>query len=280
MQSTSTLRPVRTRFIALVTLIGFYACGSSVVASAQTNVLDSDPLRARKLVVHDMVGAYMGPTFNSQGGTFSSDCDCEFTGGAGVGFAGGFMFEKLTRSGLQWGVMLGYENRSIDGRFREIEGVVQQAPSTGQSYTVPIEFLNEGSLSLHFLTATPYLKYTFFKALYVRGGASMSYIFTNNLTHTKTLVSDSVIFPNGETASVSIPGAPSGSVVLQDGPVPDLNSLQLALNVGVGAEIRLGKKLFLSPVLQYVFPFTTISSTGQGVSVRAFQFLVEGRLIL
>ena len=108
----------------------------------------------------------------------------------------------------------------------------------------------------------------------------MSYIFTNNLTHTKTLVSDSVIFPNGETASVSIPGAPSGSVVLQDGPVPDLNSLQLALNVGVGAEIRLGKKLFLSPVLQYVFPFTTISSTGQGVSVRAFQFLVEGRLIL
>ncbi len=253
---------------------------TGIDAVGQTNVLESDPIRARKLIVYDMWGAYVGPSFNSQGGTFTSDCDCEFTGGASTGIALGGMFEKLTRSGLRWGVMLGYENRSIEGRFREIEGVVQRAPSTGQAYTVPIEFLNVGSLSLHYLTATPYVKVTFLDALFARAGAGLSYIVSNNLTHTKELVSDSVTFPNGERASVVIPGAPSGEVVLQDGAVPNINALQIALSAALGAELRLSKTFFLSPVLQYSYPFTSVAGGGEDYSVRAFQFFVEARFIL
>ncbi len=249
-------------------------------ATAQKNVLESDPISARKLLVYDMYGGYAGASFNSQGGTFTSNCDCEFTGGAGAGFAAGLMFEKLTRSRIQWGAMLGYEGRSIEGRFRETEGVLQQAPSTGQSYVVPIEFLNVGTLSLHYVTATPYIKYTLFNALFVRGGVSLSYVFSNNLSHVKSLESDSVRFPNGETAAVSIPGYPSGEVVLQDEPVPDLKVFQIGVAAAVGLEIRMSKKFFVSPVLQYVFPITTLSSAGEGYSVRAFQLLVEGRVIL
>ena len=267
--------PFQALIVALIGLFGMMAD-----AVAQTNVLESDPIRARKLIVYDMWGAYVGPSFNSQGGTFTTDCDCEFTGGASTGIAIGGMFEKLTRSGLQWGVMAGYENRSIEGRFREIEGVVQRAPSNGQAYTVPIEFLNVGSLSLHYLTATPYVKYTVFNALFARAGAGLSYIFSNNLTHTKSLVSDSVTFPNGERASVSIPGEPDGEVVLQDGPIPEVNALQISLTAAVGAELRLSKRMFLSPVLQYSYPFTVISGGGEGYSVRAFQLLVEARFIL
>mgnify|MGYP006908388745 CR=1 FL=1 len=68
---------------------------------------------------------------------------------------GGLVIERLTRSQLTWGVMVGYENRSVEGRFREIEGVVQTAPSTGQQYTVPITFLNVADVSIHAVTATP-----------------------------------------------------------------------------------------------------------------------------
>jgi len=246
---------------------------------AQTNVLDSDPLRARKLIVYDEIGAYIGPTFNGQGGTIVTDCNCEFTGGASTGFAGGFMFERLTRSRMVWGIMLGYEDKSVEGRFTEIEGVVQRAPSSGAEYTVPITFKNSATASIGYITLMPYLKYNFFDLLFVRGGAALSYIVTSNMTHVKTLASDSVNFPNGETASVSVPNSENGSVVLQDGPIDGLNPFQAGISLASGLDIQVNKWLFLSPVAQYVIPLTKVSSSGDGFSVRSFQIFLEGRLI-
>ena len=229
--------------------------------------------------MHDQIGVYFGPSFNGQGGTITTECNCEFTGGANTGFAGGVMFERLTRSRLVWGVTLGYEDKSVEGRFTEVEGVVQRAPSSGMQYTVPITFKNSASASIGYLTAMPYLKYDFFEVLFVRGGAALSYVVTSNLTHVKTLASDSVTFPNGETASVSLPNSENGSVVLQDGPIPDLNSFQFGIALASGIEIKLSKALYLSPVAQYVIPVTKVGSGGDGFSVRSFQIFVEGRLI-
>lgn len=246
---------------------------------AQTNVLDSDPLRARKLVVYDMFGGYMGPTFNGQTGTIVSDCDCEFTGGANAGFAASVMFEKLTRSSLVWGVTLGYENRSVEGKFREQEGVLQRAPSNGREYTVPITFSNTADVTLHYVTTMPYLKYSFLGPIFGRLGASFSYIFSSNLTHTKSLESTTVKFPTGETASVQIPGAENGSVELQNGPIEGLTAFQIGLSPALGAEFKISKKVFLGPVFQYTLPFTSVSSQGP-FSVQAFQVFVEARVIL
>ena len=263
-----------TLIIALV--VGVLGAAES---AAQTNVLDSDPLRARKLIVYDMFGGYIGPSFNGQGGTILTNCDCEFTGGAETGIALGLVFEKLTRSKLIWGVTLGFENKSVQGIFHEVEGVLQTAPSTGQQYLVPITFGNTADVTLNYLTAMPYLKYNIIGSFFARAGASVSYIFSSNLTHTKTLESETVRFPNGETAFVSIPGAESNSVELQNGDIPEIQQLQFGLVIGAGADIRLSKKMFLSPILQYSHPFTTVSPVGD-FSVRSFQIIMEARFIL
>lgn len=260
-------------------LLLFTAVAESAIA--QENVLDSDPLRARKLLVYDQVGGYAGLSMNSQGGTLVTNCNCEFQGGASTGFVVGGLFERLTRSTLRWGVMLGYENRSIEGRFREIEGVVQRAPSNGMEYTVPVEFLNVADVSLGYLTATPYLKYTGFDLMFVRVGAALSYVVTSNLTHTKELVSDTVRFPNGESATVSLPDANGQtSVVLQDGPIEDLQQFQVGVAIAGGIDIKLSKSMYLSPVVQYIVPVTRMSSSVGGFSVKALQILAEMRVIL
>jgi hypothetical protein len=243
-------------------------------------VLDSDPLRARKKLVYDQVGVYFGPSFNGQTGTIVTDCNCEFTGGAQTGLTAGILFERLTRSSVRWGATLGYELRSVEGQFTEIEGVVQRAPSNGMEYTVPITFSNVATASLGYLSLQPYLKYDFWDVLFVRAGANLSYVISSNLKHVKTLESDSVTFPNGETAAVSLPDAENGSVVLQDGPIPDLNPLQIGVSGAVGLDIKLSKELYLSPVAQYIFPLTQVSSFGSGFSVQAFQIFLEARLIL
>lgn len=247
---------------------------------AQTNVLDSDPLGPRRLLVYDQYGVFGGLSNNQQGGTFLTDCNCSFGSGARTGLTAGIMFERLTRSRITWGATLAYEDRSIDARYQEVEGVVQRAPSSGREYTVPITFRHTGEVSLSYLTLTPFAKYHLFEWLYLRGGPAISYIMSSNIRHTKELISDSVIFPTGEVASVALPGAGGRSVVLEDHAMPELNSLQISISAAVGTEFRVGKKVFLSPLVQYVFPLTTVTARGDGFSVRALQFLVEARVIM
>lgn len=251
----------------------------SEAALAQTNVLDSDPITARKRLVYSQVGGFVGFGLMSQSGTFKTACDCEFSGGSGVGMFAGFMFERLTRSQITYGVTLGYDGRGITGRFREVEGVVQTTPS-GRSFTVPVTFLNEAQLALNVVSAMPYVKYHFFDLFYGRLGASVGYVFSSSLSHTKTLETDSVTFPNGEVAAVSLLGTSERSVILEEGPVPDLSALQIGIMFGVGMELRISKKMFLSPVIEYVLPISTISVQGTSFSIRSVHFSLEARHIL
>ena len=192
----------------------------------------------------------------------------------------GLQFESLTRSGFLWGVTLGYENRSIQGRFREIEASQITSASSGQTYVVPIEFLNTADVSLHFLTAMPYLKVNTVGPVFVRGGAAISYVMSSGMQHLKALQTTDLVLPNGESATVTLPDYPDGVATIQDGPIPNLNSLQLGFTAGVGLDLKVGESFFFSPVLQYYLPVTSISSAGEPYSTRAFQILVEGRWIL
>jgi len=267
------VRLTKPLLIAIVILV------SGSIANSQVNVLDSDPIAARKRLVYSQLGGYVGIGFNGQGGTFTTACNCEFNGGAGTGLAAGLMFERLTRSEFTWGIAAGYENRSINSRFREVEGVVQTSPG-GKEYTVPLTFLNEANLNLSLFTATPYVKYEFLNFFYARLGVSLGYVFSSGLSHVKTLESSTVTFPNGETGSVNIPGSNDGSVLLEDGPVKDLRAFQLGLMFGVGKDIRLSKKVFLSPIIQYLLPITTIGANSTSFTVRSLQISVEVRHIL
>jgi hypothetical protein len=105
-------------------------------------------------------------------------------------------------------------------------------------------------------------------------------VVSSSLEHTKTLESTEVTFPDGETASVSLPDAPDGTYTVENGPVSELQPFQLGIVPGVGLDIRLSRKMFLSPVVQYMFPLTSISAQGTGFSVSSFQFSLEVRHIL
>lgn len=256
------------------------ALASVTALQAQRNVLESDPLRARVLLVYDQFGVFVGLSNNMQGGTFTTECNCDFVSGGGSAFMGGIVYERLTRSRLTWGSTLGFENRSLSARFQEIEGLLQRSPASGKEYNVPVTFRNTGEASLSYLTLTPFLKYDLFGVIMLRAGPALSYIFSSNIKHTKELVSQTVTLPGGEVATVTLPGQNGTSVVLEDGAIPQLNAFQISASLAIGADIRLSKKVFLAPVLQYLQPFTTVSERGDGFTIRSLQLLVEARMIL
>lgn len=265
---------MRSTLFVLVLILSY------LTVTAQENVDLSDPIRARKTIVYSQVGAFGGLLLNQQGGSFTSSCDCEFTGGAGAGGAFGAMFERLTRTGLRWGVTLGYEGRGVEAKFTEREAIVQRSPATGQEFTVPVTFTNTGTLDMAFLSVVPYVKYDLTEWLFLRGGPQISYVISTNLKHVKSLAQDSVQFPTGEVASVSIPGSTDGSVVIQDEPLDDISPLQFGVAAAIGLEIKASKKLYISPVFQYVFPITSMTSGSGSFSIRSAQLLAEIRYIL
>lgn len=246
---------------------------------AQTNVLESDPISARKLVVYDLFGGYIGVSANRQVGTFLTDCNCEFTSGGSSGFMAGATFERLTRSRFYFGATAGIEYRSIEARFREREGVVQRSAS-GQEYTVPVNFLNTADVSLLYATLNPFVKVKAFESLIFRLGPSLSYVASSSLRHQKELLDAEVTFPNGERATVRLADTDETSVVLQDGPIEDLSAFQIGIHGAVGLEFKFGTTFFVSPLLQFVQPLTSLGARGDGFGIRSMQFLVEGKWIL
>lgn len=246
---------------------------------AQTNVLESDPIRARKLVVYDRFGGFAGISANRQVGTFFTDCNCEFTSGGSAGFMAGAIFERLSRSRLTFGATAGIEFRSIEARFREREGVVQRSAS-GQEYTVPVNFLNTADVSLLYATLNPFVKVTAFESLFFRIGPSVSYVASSSLRHEKELLDAEVTFPNGERATVRLADMEGNSVVLQDGPIQELSAFQLGIHGAVGLEFKIGTSFFVGPLLQLTQPLTSLGARGDGFGIRSMQFLVEGKWIL
>lgn len=275
-----TMKPHITAMIAFTLLVS-----TSSVIYGQRLKGASTPLGPDEQPIYTWYGVYVGPSFNSQGGTFVTDCNCAFTGGAGSGMVAGVVIEHQLRSGLTIGGLVGYEGRGITGRFREQEGVEQTSP-TGRVYTVPLTFQNEATLSFQMLSVNPYVKYHLAGRLFGRAGISAGYVVASDLTHTKTLETKTTVFPDGEVADVFFGENGSGTVTLENGPYKDLSSLQLGVTLASGYEIVLGRSkrpwgmdvsAVLVPIVQVFQPITQLSVDGGQLRVSTLQFLLEFR---
>lgn len=263
-------------------VVAFFIVGvaGALPMQSQVNVLDSNPLAARRQYVYSLLGGFVGLANNLQGGSFTTACDCEFTGGAGTAITAGLVFERYTRSEITFGAALAYEARGVTSRFQEVEALMQTSPSTGRTYEVPVSFRNTAGVSLHMISLMPFVKYHVFKSLWLRGGPTVGVVVHHRIRHEKELLTTNVVLPGGEQASVRLRDVDGTTAVIEDAPIADLSALQLGVNGGVGLDIKFGKRFFLGPVVQYYHPLTTISGRGVSFSIRTVQVLVEGKFIL
>jgi len=272
-------KPLIKGLIVVCGLVEFCMIAGVVPAYGQRNVLESTPLAARRQYVYSLLGAYVGLANNLQNGVFSTSCDCEFTGGAGAAFTAGIIYEKYTRSELTYGVSVGYEGRGVTSRFQEVEGLMQTSPSTGRLYEVPVSFRNTAQVSLGMLTVMPFVKYHVFKKLWLRAGPGFSLVVNDRITHDKELLTTDVMLPGGERAAVRLQDVEGTSLRLEDARIADLTPFQISANLAAGLDVKVSKTFYLAPVVQYSFPFTTISGRGTNYSIRSVQLLVEGKFL-
>ncbi len=234
------------------------------------------------------VGGYLGLGGLWQKGAFSVDCNCnQFVKGAGSTISFGALYENSSEISLLWGAQLGYEHRSLESRYVLTEDTTLRSLDGKTKFSnVPISFRHTATVNLDAVVLKPYVKWFPIKTrIFLRFGVQAALFVASNKEFHKTLLTNVVALPNDDIVNVQLDRqaieasglkmTSDNEVVIQDGPMNDLESFQLSLHPAIGAELRMSKRMFLVPSLEYSIPLGAISTVDTGFATNALQFFME-----
>ena len=220
------------------------------------------------------------------GTLIANECDCSFENGGGMSSAFGLTFENELIKQVVWGLGAEYRYISMDSRYQELETLKNQQTSSGALIDIEVPFRHNAAFSSSMIGFMPYVKvFPFDTRLFARFGLNIGYIATATVTHTKELLQRRATLSTGEVVEFSMDPTDNrvkGNIAtIQDGDMPQLNSLFIGGHIGLGAEFRAGKRLIFGPSMMYIIPFTTISSYPESdFSFNNLQVAIEARIAL
>ncbi|MFN8361233.1 MAG: hypothetical protein U0264_15080 [Candidatus Kapaibacterium sp.] len=274
-------------FLAVVLLITSASHPSSVFA--QTDAIPkggfSSPLdpeeNTRPLYIGGLVG--FGPTVES--GEFLTDkCDCPaFKDGSGINVIFGGLIDYGISSKMSIGATLVYDYRTLNAGYSEVETVELRKQGSSEIMKIPVAFHHTTTSTFSFITAQPFFNMYIIRRFFVRGGIGLSFAVGSSLLHEKELTQTEATLPDGEQVSLSIdrdkyPNSVSDTkAIIQDTEFPKLSGVLLSGTLSTGVEIKAGKKMTITPLLQFGIPLTDLSSSGTNFRLRSTMFFLEVR---
>ncbi len=241
--------------------------------------LDTPLIPFDKKVTKDNLGFLLGFGQNVQSGKYLVECkECEFRGGVGFNFTLGAYYEREIENNINLGLLASYSSINIESKFTEREKLGFLSKITNVTDSLPIDFLHTGKASFSFLSLTPFIRWQPTKAFFLRVGPSISFVLSNNITHTQEPVNPIVTLSSGEVGKLTQGSGYSST--LEDGKFPNVSSTQIALWTDIGFNIPISKKVTFCPVFNYNLPFTNISSYGDNFKISTWRILLELRIKL
>ncbi len=257
------------RLLSLI--IAFLFISEALQAQERHVDMKLTPLTRKDTRAQRDYGFILGLGQNFQGGKQYVACpDCVFEGGAGFSFSIGMLYEYELFKGFRLGGQILYNDFSFDSRFNQTEYHTDM--ETG--IEIPLSFSHEARFSLKSLIASPYLKMYPWEFVYFRLGMPISYIFSNNVKHDKSL----------DNRTVSVGGVDyqieAIDATVEDGEISGINKLQLFMSTAIGFDFKLSRNVYLSPLLEYYIPFSEISSNGDASKINNWKLVFELRIAL
>jgi hypothetical protein len=130
----------------------------------------------------------------------------------------------------------------------------------------PIQFRQEVKLDLFTIGLTPHILWRPAPWFDLRLGFYGDYVVSSNITHTKELITKTILLPDGEKVKVSIPNESNNVVELENHPIPELNPLQYGLFPQVNFNIALSKMSDLMIGYYMKIPFSDFGELQPGYS--------------
>lgn len=255
---------VNTKKILKLLLILTILSNFNLILYAQK--LDT-PLDPVQVIIKDWeIGGFIGLGANFSGGEYSAECpDCVFSGNSKFGYSLGLKTDYEITHNFYIGTNLIFDDFGANGSFRRFENVQLQR-TDGSTMEVPIEFRQTLNLSLNSIGIVPNACFRIDDWLDLRLGAFADFLISNNVKHTKELLTKSVLLPDGEKVSVTIPGTTDNKKVIEDRAIPDLTNPQFGIFPQINFNIPMSKDNdFLIGAFMKI-PLSNIASSQSGYS--------------
>ncbi len=239
-------------------------------------------MKPASLPVPSYMGFFAGVGGSSQSGVYLTQCVCEFTGGSGLGYIFGALYERELIPSVKWGGALYINSKSISANYFEIEDVEVFSESTGNSEFVPVDFEHVSEAVFFSAGIMPYLKITPWKWLFLRTGLAAEFPLSSNVTHTKELTRRTAVLSTGEIGIIKLddPRCSTTLCELEDNEFPDVVSPVLYFNPSAGLNIPFSGNITFSPLFQYSIPLSNISERGKDFKLNSWLFILELRIKL
>jgi hypothetical protein len=206
-------------------------------------------------------GVELGLASHHQAGTYLAACDCEFVGGTGTGFIGNIFFELPLNYEWVIGLKAGinFMNTSSRTSIREQAFILYQGGSDSEG---TVTFDRVGDIKTTYLTFTPFVKYQFFRlGPFVQAGLGVGLLMSNHFTHHRELTSSTATLDNGSVVNNLRFANGTMEETLEDGPITDVKSLRLGLQIGAGYDISVNDHAVIAPTFTYDLPLSTVRDT-------------------
>ena len=140
----------------------------------------------------------LGVNFNS--GSYWAECpECQFENLSGFGFTIGPEPEyAILPNYLYVGMKILYDMQNMSSSFRRIESVPLMLADNSEIST-PIEFRHTLDLSMQAISFSPNIFFRIADMFDIRLGFYGDFLISNNVKHTKELLTHNTILPNGES---------------------------------------------------------------------------------
>jgi hypothetical protein len=263
--------------IGIIYLFAFIGCFLPIYGQNLANPLipQAPPLKSE-------LGLFVGLGQNIELGTFyTTGCPCQFDGGTGLDFLIGALYEHELEPKIRYGIAVGYNLKTLNSSFQEREEIGFWNQTASDSEHVPIWFRYRTQSNFSYIPVIPFLKWQPSKLFFLKLGLDVSFLASSHMTHTKEVLDQTATLSDGQTVSVMFKDSlNNGATVetLYDKNFPSPNSIIWSLEPSLGFNIPLSKKIFLSPVLQFSIPLSTVATNGNGFKFSAWRIIFELRM--
>lgn len=213
----------------------------------------------RPLLVNLYVGPVGGIGYNFHLGKFTTQCDCEYSGGNGFGPLGGLYVEyPLDKA---WSLYGGVNYSDLRADFTRSETRLEFA-NNGEFVNINFERTAEVTLSYIGLDMNAKWR-TGVSTIYLAGGPTIGFLTSNHhLKETERVVTPGFVYQSNST----------NQQTFMDQALPDKQSLRIAMHVGAGYDYYATPTFVLSPELGLHLPITSVSTVYNNWRAAALTF--------
>lgn len=224
------------------------------------------------------VGLMFGFGQNYSNGDHFVDCeDCLFNGGTGFGFTLGLFYEREATSWLWYGVLLRYDNLSIESKY--IDNQVLKAINSDKTFLVPIE--QKAVMDLSFFNITPYLSMKITDWFNLNLGLNTGFNISSNILHTHKPVNSTIQDPATgdfyeiDTENPDPTKTGKDKYIFMNSELPEIQSPYLTLYTNFAFPIEFANESKLIPSIGFDFPLGQISTFGNDFNIGTWRLYLS-----